>query len=407
MITPPGQAPSAQRPAPELRRWEFATATEIVFGAGSREILPDRIRREGARALVVTGGGPGRSGAVLDAVRLAGVEVAHWSLGHEPTIDDARTAAGLARDQAVEVVVGIGGGSTIDLAKAVAALVTNGGDPLDYLEVIGRGLPLVQPPLPFIAVPTTAGAGAEVTRNAVLISPEEGVKASLRSPLMLPRLAVVDPELTLALSPDITAATGMGALAQLLEPYVSSRANPITDPLCLDGLGLVARSLRRAWTDGADLDARTGMSLAALFGGLALANAALGAVHGFASAIGGRFDAPHGAVCAALLPGVVRANVAALAARGTASAATARYVTTARVMTGHDDARAEDLVALLQQLRTDLAIPGPRGSQHCRTARRARCGAVKASGCGSTVNGPVTITHVSARPPLQSGRHRR
>ena len=360
MSTPPGQAPSAQRPAPELRRWEFATATEIVFGAGSREILPDRIRREGARALVVTGGGPGRSGAVLDAVRLAGVEVAHWSLGHEPTIDDARTAAGLARDQAVEVVVGIGGGSTIDLAKAVAALVTNGGDPLDYLEVIGRGLPLVQRPLPFIAVPTTAGAGAEVTRNAVLISPEEGVKASLRSPLMLPRLAVVDPELTLTLPPDITAATGMDALAQLLEPYVSSRANPITDPLCLDGLGRVARSLRRAWTDGADLDARTGMSLAALFGGLALANAALGAVHGFASAIGGRFDAPHGAVCAALLPAVVRVNVAALAARGTTSGATARYVTAARVMTGHDDARAEDLVALLQQLRTDLAIPGLR-----------------------------------------------
>jgi alcohol dehydrogenase class IV len=360
MSTPPSQARSAQRPAPELRRWEFATATEIVFGAGSREILPDRIRREGVRALVVTGGGPGRIGAVLDAVRLAGVEVILSRLGHEPTIDDARTAAGLARDQAVEVVVGIGGGSTIDLAKAVAALVTNGGDPLDYLEVIGRGLPLVQRPLPFIAVPTTAGAGAEVTRNAVLISPEEGVKASLRSPLMLPRLAVVDPELTLTLPPDITAATGMDALAQLLEPYVSSRANPMTDPLCLDGLGRVARSLPRAWTDGADLDARTGMSLAALFGGLTLANAALGAVHGFASAIGGRFDAPHGAVCAALLPAVVRVNVAALAARGTTSGANTRYVTAARVMTGHDDARAEDLVALLQRLRTDLAIPGLR-----------------------------------------------
>jgi alcohol dehydrogenase class IV len=359
MSTPPGQARSAQRPAPELRRWEFATATEIVFGAGSREILPGRIRREGVRALVVTGGGPRRIEAVLDAVRLAGVEVTLSLMGHEPTIDDARTAAGLARDQAVEVVVGIGGGSTIDLAKAVAALVTNGGDPLDYLEVIGRGLPLVQRPLPLIAVPTTAGAGAEVTRNAVLRSPQEGVKASLRSPLMLPRLAVVDPELTLTLPPDITAATGMDALAQLLEPYVSSRANPITDPLCLDGLARVARSLRRAWTDGADVDARTGMSLAALFGGLALANAALGAVHGFAAAIGGRFDAPHGAVCAALLPGVVRVNVAALAANGT-SAATARYVTAARVMTGHHDAGAEDLVALLEQLRTDLEIPGLR-----------------------------------------------
>ena len=324
-------------------------------------------------------------------------------LGHEPTLDDARTAARLARDQAVEVVVGIGGGSTIDLGKAVAALVTNGGDPLDYLEVIGRGLPLVRRPLPFIAVPTTAGAGAEVTRNSVLTSPQEGVKASLRSPLMLPRLAVVDPELILTLPADVTAATGMDALAQLLEPYVSSRANPITDPLCLDGLARVARSLRRAWTDGDDLDARTDMSLAALFGGLALANAALGAVHGFAAAIGGRFDAPHGAVCAALLPGVVRANVAALATRAPTSPAAARYVTAARVMTGRDDARAEDLVDLLQQLRTDLEISGapcirrrrprcpgdhrgrrtgeqhgrePRGPRHRRTARRARCGDV-------------------------------
>ena len=360
MSTPPGQAPSAQRPAPELRRWEFATATEIVFGAGSRQLLPDRIRREGARALVVTGRSPARAVAVLDAVRLAGVEVTVSPLGHEPTLDDARTAARLARDQAVEVVVGIGGGSTIDLGKAVAALVTNGGDPLDYLEVIGRGLPLVQRPLPFIAVPTTAGAGAEVTRNSVLTSPQEGVKASLRSPLMLPRLAVVDPELSLTLPADVTAATGMDALAQLLEPYVSSRANPITDPLCLDGLARVARSLRRAWTDGDDLDARTDMSLAALFGGLALANAALGAVHGFAAAIGGRFDAPHGAVCAALLPGVVRANVAALATRAPTSPAGARYVTAARVMTGRDDARAEDLVELLQQLRTDLKISGLR-----------------------------------------------
>ena len=186
---------------------------------------------------------------------------------------------------------------------------------------------------------------------------------------MLPRLAVVDPELSLTLPADVTAATGMDALAQLLEPYVSSRANPITDPLCLDGLARVARSLRRAWTDGDDLDARTDMSLAALFGGLALANAALGAVHGFAAAIGGRFDAPHGAVCAALLPGVVGANVAALATRAPTSPAGARYVTAARVMTGRDDARAEDLVDLLQQLRTDLKI----SRAPCIRRRRPRC----------------------------------
>ena len=353
-------APNAQRRAPEAPHFQFATATEIVFGPGSRQILPDRIRQEGARALVVTGRSGVRTEALLDSVRLAGVEVTVWPLGHEPTLEDARTAARLARRQGVEVVVGLGGGSPIDLAKAVAALVTNRRDPRDYLEVIGRGLPLAERPLPFIAVPTTAGAGAEVTRNAVLASRHDGAKASLRSPLMLARLAVVDPELTVTLPPDVTAATGMDALAQLLEPYVSARANPITDPLCLDGLARVAQSLRRAWTDGADLHARTDMSLAALFGGLALANAALGAVHGFAAAIGGRFDAPHGAVCAALLPGVVEANVAALKTRAPELPAAARYVTAARVMTGRDDARAEDLVQLLQQLRTDLNIPGLR-----------------------------------------------
>jgi alcohol dehydrogenase class IV len=305
----------------------------------------------------VTGREPGRAGALLDAIRKAGVAVTVWPLAHEPTLDDARAVTRLARDEAVEVVVGLGGGSVVDLAKAAAALTTNPGDPLHYLEVIGRGQPLVERPLPFIAVPTTAGAGAEVTRNAVLASPRDGVKASLRSQLMLPRLAVVDPELTLTLPPDVTAATGLDALAQLLEPYVSSRANPITDPLCLDGLARVARSLRRAWTDN-DLEARTDMSLAALFGGLALANAGLGAVHGFAAAIGGRFDAPHGAVCAALLPGVVRTNAAALAARAPGSAAGARYVTAARAITGNARATVDDLTRWLQQLRADLRIPG-------------------------------------------------
>src|SRR5215212_2366 len=338
--------------------FEFATATEIVFGPGSRKFLADRIRREGARALIVTGRDPSRIEALLAAIRGGGVTDTLWPLGHEPTLDDARSAARLARDENIEVVVGIGGGSVIDLAKAAAALATNDGDPLHYLEVIGRGQPLRERPLPFIAVPTTAGAGAEVTRNAVLASPGDGVKASLRSPLMLPRLAVIDPELTLSLPPDVTAATGMDAFAQLLEPYVSARANPITDPLCLDGLARVARSLRRAFADGADLAARTDMSLAALFGGVALANAGLGAVHGFAAAIGGRFEAPHGAVCAALLPGVVRANTAALAARAPGSAAIERYATVARIVTGDNHATADTLIDWLQRLRSDLHIPG-------------------------------------------------
>jgi alcohol dehydrogenase class IV len=340
--------------------FEFATAREIVFGAGAVRTLPERVRPHGASVLVVTGGDPARAASVLESMNEAGLAVTIWPTAGEPTIEDARAAVSEAHEERVEVIVGIGGGSAIDLAKAVAVLATNAGDPLDYLEMVGGGRPVVEAPLPTMAVPTTAGAGAEVTRNAVLLSREHGVKASLRSPLMLPRLALVDPELTLSLPPDVTAATGMDALAQLLEPYVSVRANPVSDAICLDGLPRVARSLARAWRDGRDLEARAEMSLAALYGGLALANAGLGAVHGFAAVLGGRFDAPHGAVCAALLPGVVRANAAALADRDRASPALARYQCAARILTGRSDARPTDLAEWLGELRETLQIPGLR-----------------------------------------------
>jgi len=213
-----------------------------------------------------------------------------------------------ARAERCDVVIGFGGGSALDSAKAIAALDTNPGDITDYLEVIGRGRPLKNAPLPVIAIPTTAGTGAEVTRNAVLCSPEHKMKVSLRSPLMLPKAAIVDPELTYDLPPALTASTGLDALTQLIEPYVSIRANPITDGICREGLARATRSLRRAFDDGRDKGAREDMALASLFGGLALANAGLGAVHGFAAAIGGMFDAQHGAVCAALLPEVMEAN---------------------------------------------------------------------------------------------------
>jgi alcohol dehydrogenase class IV len=340
--------------------FEFATAREIVFGAGAVRTLPERVRPHGASVLVVTGGDPARAASVLESMNEAGLAVTIWPTAGEPTIEDARAAVSEAHEERVEVIVGIGGGSAIDLAKAVAVLATNAGDPLDYLEMVGGGRPVVEAPLPTMAVPTTAGAGAEVTRNAVLLSREHGVKASLRSPLMLPRLALVDPELTLSLPPDVTAATGMDALAQLLEPYVSVRANPVSDAICLDGLPRVARSLARAWRDGRDLEARAEMSLAALYGGLALANAGLGAVHGFAAVLGGRFDAPHGAVCAALLPGVVRANAAALAERDRASPALGRYECAARVLTGRSDATPADLAEWLGELRETLQIPGLR-----------------------------------------------
>src|ERR1035438_332507 len=192
-----------------------------------------------------------------------------------------------AQDAACDVVISIGGGSAIDAGKAVAIVATNGGEPLEFLDVVGKGRAIVVPPLPFIAVPTTAGTGSEVTRNAVLGSTEHGVKASLRSPLMLPQVALVDPELTYGLPAAITADTGLDALTQLIEPYVSIRANPLVDAICVAGIERIASALRRAYHNGADRDARHEMALASLFGGLALANAGLGVVHGFAAPLGG------------------------------------------------------------------------------------------------------------------------
>jgi alcohol dehydrogenase class IV len=253
--------------------------------------------------------------------------------------------------------VGIGGGSVIDAGKAIAALAGNPGDVLDYLEVVGGSKALSSPSLPFVAIPTTAGTGAEVTRNAVIMSPEHQVKVSLRSPHMLPRLALVDPELTYSLPPAETAATGLDALTQLIEPFVSIKANPMTDGFCQEGIVRVARSLRSAYQDGSDAAARQDMSLAALFGGLALANAGLGAVHGFAGAIGGMFPASHGAVCAALLPHVMNANVRALRQREPDNPVLDRYREIAQILTGATKAKADDGIAWTQHLLADLQIP--------------------------------------------------
>jgi len=337
--------------------FEFATATEILFGRGSFESLGARVASLGRRALVVTGSEPERTGA-FERLREAGVEVTPFLITAEPTTAVASEGAGRAREAECAVVVGVGGGSVLDGAKAIAALLTNDGDPLDYLEVIGAGRKIEKPSAPFVAVPTTSGTGSEVTRNAVLASPEHRVKVSLRSVLMLPRMALLDPELTVSVPPEVTASTGLDALTQVLEPFVSSRANPMTDALCRDGLTRAARSLRRAYEDGADLDAREDMALVSLYGGMALANAGLGAVHGFAGPLGGMLGAPHGALCARLLPGVITDNVAALRQRAADSPVLARYAEVARILTGRPDAAPEDAAGWVGDLAEALSIPG-------------------------------------------------
>jgi alcohol dehydrogenase class IV len=340
--------------------FEFATASRIVFGAGSvREVAP-AARKWGSRALVLTGGNRERAGGLIRQLTSVDLSTATFQVQGEPTVLAIRDGVRVAHEHGSEIVIAIGGGSAIDAGKAIAALITNGPEPLDYLEIIGGGMPLVHASAPFIAIPTTAGTGSEVTRNAVLASPEHGVKASLRSRHMLPRLAVVDPELTLNLPAAITASTGLDALTQLLEAWVSIRANPLTDGFCREGLPLVARSLRKAHRDGGDIIARTDMSLAALLSGLALANAGLGAVHGFAAPVGGMFDAPHGAVCAALLPHATAVNIAALSSREPASDYLRRYGEAARMLTGKVQGTAGDLIPWLTDLCRDLEIPSLR-----------------------------------------------
>jgi alcohol dehydrogenase class IV len=264
----------------------------------------------------------------------------------------------LGRKGNCEFVVGFGGGSALDAAKAIAAMLADDGDLLDYLEVIGRGKSLAKPSVPWIAIPTTAGTGSEVTRNAVLASPEHGLKVSLRSPLMLARIALVDPELTCDLPPAVTARTGGDALTQLIEPFVCLRANPMTDGLCVEGLCRAARSLPIAFQNGQNKSAREEMALASLFGGLALANAGLGAVHGFAGPIGGMFSrAPHGAICAALLPHVMKTNIQALRQRDGQNRALERYDRVARICTGDPHATADAGVDWVGRLMKELEIP--------------------------------------------------
>ena len=374
--------------------FEFATATRIIFGSGALSQIGTIARDLGRRALIVTGSDTARASPLIQLLEKAGIASIPFPVTGEPVPDTVTRGVALARSEQCDLVIGFGGGSAIDAGKAVAAMMTNDGELLDYLEVIGRGRPLSKPSAPFIAIPTTAGTGAEVTRNAVLGSPGHRVKVSLRSPLMLPRVALVDPALTLDLPPAITASTGLDALTQLLEAYVSIRANPMTDALCEQGIRIAARSLEKTFTTPRDLAAREDMSLAAMYSGIALANAGLGAVHGFAAPIGGMFPAPHGAVCAALLPQVWKANLAAVTARGT-DAQRLRFGQAANLLAGNEDA-----VTWLHSIRTRLLIP-PLRSYGIEKAHFDEIIA-RASQASSMKANPVVLTDVQLNDILRA-----
>jgi alcohol dehydrogenase class IV len=375
--------------------FEFATAGRILVGQGRAAQLPEVLAGLGSRVLVCTGADPARHAGLLAGL---GLPAAQFSVGGEPTVDLARAGAAAAREHGADVVAAIGGGSVIDTGKAVAMLLGNGDDPLDYLEVVGSGRKITKPSAPFVAVPTTAGTGAEVTANAVLAAPAHGLKASLRSPLMIPAVALVDPELTVSCPQSVTAASGMDALIQCLEPYVSVRANPLTDGLAREGLRRAAAGLRAAFADGTDLAARTDMAMCSLLGGMALANAKLGAVHGLAGVIGGTAAVPHGVACAALLAPVIEANVRALRSAPDGQPALDRYTEIAGILTGNLAAAVEDGFAWIRDTVGLLEIP--RLAAFGLSLQDVDDVAAKAAASSSMQGNPVVLSHDDLRTIL-------
>ena len=336
--------------------FEFVTSNRIIFGNGSLSKLATLVPDFGHCALVVTGSGSVPLEKLLRIFDQENIRCEIFRVHGEPDIVTIEQGYAMSSATKCDFVIGFGGGASIDAAKAISAMMTNPGDLMEHLEVIGAGKPIKNPAAPMIALPTTAGTGTEVTRNAVIASREYRVKVSMRSPMMIPRIAIVDPELTYTMPPDVTASTGMDALTQVIEAYVSNSTNPMTDVISREGIIRGARSLLTAYQNGLDVQAREDMALTSLFGGIALANAGLGAVHGFAGPIGGMFDAPHGKVCACLLPPVMKYNAIALSHLEGGEAIKHRYQEIAAILTGKPDASIQDGVDWIAHLAKQLSI---------------------------------------------------
>lgn len=341
--------------------FEFSGVGRIVFGRGKFALAGQLAAGLGRKALVIFNGEANEN--LIDQISTSGTSIFPRRQHGEPIVSQIDQAVDEARRHHCDSIIALGGGSAIDAAKAVAGLLTNGGSAVDYMEVVGQGKKITQPAAPWMAIPTTAGTGAEATRNAVIGILEKRFKASIRSELLLPRIALVDPVLGVGVSPETTAGSGMDALCQLIESYTSTGASPMTDALALQGIPIAARSLPKAYHDGADLDAREGMALSALLSGITLTNAGLGAVHGFAAPLGANFPVPHGIICAALLPPIIAANIKTLRAATPAesSRALTRYANIGRKLSATEsvpDAEAIDAcVQFTSNLARELKIP--------------------------------------------------
>jgi alcohol dehydrogenase class IV len=337
--------------------FDFATSNRIIFGPGSLNELPKILESYKKKAFIARSPEPNAFAQLINLLVSTDIELVSLIVEGEPTIENVMEAVNLARENKCNFVIGLGGGSVMDTAKVVATMLTNDGNLIDYLEVVGKGMPIKNRCAPLVTIPTTAGTGSEVTRNAVIAVPEKKVKVSMRSPFILPWVSVVDPLLTLSLPPNVTAYTGMDAFTQVIEPYVSLKANPMTDMFCREGIKNAIYSLQTVFRNGQDEGARTMMSLVSLLGGLCLANAGLGAVHGFAGVLGGMFSAPHGAICACLLPSVIKINIDSLKKRDSNAQALSRYLEIAKLVCRNESASFDEGINWFRDLCKDLQIP--------------------------------------------------
>lgn len=340
-----------------MKKFEFMTATKVLYEENGLANIAIHAKGYGKKAMIVTGKRTTQGEEIKRQLEKVGLQGFLFQVISEPSLEEMEEGILEYRKEEADFVIACGGGSVLDAGKTLAAMANNEGTLLSYLEVIGEGKALLHPSCPMIAIPTTAGTGAEVTKNAVISSPVHGVKVSLRSPYMLPELVLLDPRLTLSMPKEVTASTGLDALTQVIEPFVSHMANPITDAFCREGMRLCSHSLREAFDHGENLNAREDMLLASLFGGMALANAKLGVVHGFAGVIGGMYGIPHGVVCAGLLPHSIVTNVEALKERGDDPTVLKRYEEVAQILTGDTHATIDQGMAWIMDLSSHLSIP--------------------------------------------------
>jgi alcohol dehydrogenase class IV len=369
------------------RPFELRTSPAIVFGRGSRARIGEWTRTLGSRAFLVTGGRSLAASGELErltvSLHASGLSFATFTVHGEPDVAVVDEAAEACKDGGCDVVVGVGGGSVLDVAKGAGAVATNGGSARDYLESLphGGGKAIAVDPLPCVAIPTTAGSGSEVTKNAVLRVADAGLKRSLRSDRMVPRVAIVDPDLSSSAPRDVMVPAALDAFTHLLEAYVSTNHQPTTDLLAFEGLRRSYSALTKLADGTLEASDADDLALASLWGGIVLANAGLGAVHGLVAPLGGAFPVPHGCGCGALLAATVRVNVAALRARAPESTALTRYGQIARELVGAD-ATADDVAGAIGALRTrldskPLAAYGVREAALAAVVQGARGGSMK------------------------------